>query len=117
MTHFRWSMEHTIQAREMLERNAPEQEFIRAFNRTKASAVARIRYLDDEVYRNKTKARAARYKQPYLPVVKISDDRPRGIPESVLADAARRNALPRPAFGDPVFPQSALGKKMMGAEA
>ena len=113
--HRRWSHEDTIKARQMLERDASDAEFMAIFDRSKKAAQARIRSVDfprnrSGEIRDRTMERL-RYERSGIHVT----SRGAKIPDEVLADRERRQLALRTVtafvFGDPAPGQSALDKR------
>lgn len=107
----RWTDAETNEAREMLKRDAHDSEFRHRFGRPKASAVYRLRYVDDP----RLKDRLAALRPPCTGGLELDVSRPKSIPDSVIADAMKRRLAPRSLTasicGDPAPGFSALDRR------
>lgn len=115
-----WSDQDTETARQLLARGAKNAEFLETISRSREASRERIKYLDDPIFRERTKNRAKSlryYGDPALILVRSSGP----VAEHLLADAERRMAAPRSitsfVFGDPAPGWSALDRKQAGANA
>lgn len=113
MTVNPWNDADTATARDLLSRKAKNQEFIDAIGRSKKAAVSRMQYLDEPNYRQKKAERLQRAR--YATQTAQSAIRFRRVPDSVLADALRRNSADKSITamlcGDPAPGQSALDRR------
>lgn len=118
-----WTEYETARAREFIAAGMKAAEFKSRTGRSKATAVAHIRYQDDPAYRQKCIDNTERYRKTYvrrvpsdLPAIYGRSGRESVIPPSVIEEANRRLSAPKSLTGwicgDPFFSQSALGKKL-----
>jgi hypothetical protein len=111
-----WTDEQTAQARILLEEGVDTETFLREIGRTKAAAVARLKYVDDPAgYRS----RRCRPSRTTPNSTRIESSR-FYIPDDVIEAAVRRahanRSLTAIIFGDPAPGQSALDRRQ-SAEA
>lgn len=123
-----WTEYETARARELIAEGVKPADFRSRTGRSKATAKAHIRYIDDEVYRQRVIATAIRYRRVVprrepsaLPTVYGSTEPRVVVPPDVVAEAQRRALAPRTITGwicgDPPIGYSALDQRTVGAPA
>jgi hypothetical protein len=112
-----WTVEDTAEARRLVFADAPNVVCIESLGRSRSACRARIRYVDNEDVRIKMSSRGrnrAPNKSKSRGINHIAE-KPRGVPDDVIADAERRACAARSltawVFGDPAPGFSALDRK------
>ncbi len=116
----RWTDFQTSKARELLAQGVGEREFRLAIGRSRAAAFARIKYLDDPVFRERCIQNATRNRKKYEareptdPSYLYVEPKP-VIPEQLLLDARERllaaRSITAMLCGDPAPGFSALDRR------
>lgn len=123
-----WTEYETARAREFIAAGVKPAEFLSRTGRSKATAKAHLRYIDDEVYRQRVIDTAIRYRRVVerrepsaLPTIYGSTEPRVVVPPDVVQEAQRRALAPRTitgwVCGDPPIGYSALDQRAAGASA